>query len=411
MALTELAVKQAKPKDKDYKLSDEKGMFLLVKKNGSKYWRLKYRHPQTRKERQLALGVYPETSLKKARLKRDEARLLLQDGVDPSDHRKACRAENREAAANTFEAIARDWYETKMSGKSDSYRTRTKRLLERDLYPYIGNRPIAEITSPELLAVLKRVEERGALETAKRAKQAASLVFRFAIAGGKATNDAAAVVGDQLKPGRKRHFAAITDPKEAGRLLVAIENYQGTPAVKAALAMAPLLFCRPGELRALEWKEVNWEESRIEISAEKMKMRQPHIIPLAEQAIEILRELQPLTGRYRYVFPSPKGPSRCLSENAIRVALRNMGYDNNEMTGHGFRAMARTLLDEVLNERVEYIEHQLAHTVKDANGTAYNRTKHLPQRIAMMQRWADYLDTLRAEADCGRMESPEPVLA
>ncbi|SFC31806.1 Integrase [Microbulbifer thermotolerans] len=398
MPLTEVQVKQAKPKEKDYKLGDGKGLFLLVTKAGAKYWRLKYRHPHTKRERLLALGVYPETGLKKARQKRDAARQLLLDGIDPSDHRKARRADNYEAATNTFEALAREWYTIKMRDKSESYRYRIMRVLERDLFPYLGRRPITEITPPELLTVLRRIEERGAIDTAKDAKQTASRVFRFAIAGGRATNDPAAVVGDQLQPAKKKHYAAITNPADVGKLLVNIDNYQGTPTVRAALKLAPLLFCRPGELRALEWEEINWEEQRIEIPAEKMKMREPHIIPLARQAVAILRDLEPLTGRFRYVFPSERGASRCMSENAIRVALRNMGYTNEEMTGHGFRAMARTLLDEVLNERVEYIEHQLAHTVKDANGTAYNRTKHLAQRTAMMQRWADYLDALREQA-------------
>ncbi|WP_226704567.1 tyrosine-type recombinase/integrase [Microbulbifer elongatus] len=398
MPLTEIQIRQAKPRDKDYKLTDAKGMYLLVTKAGGKHWKLKYRHPVTKKERKLPLGAYPEISLKRARQKCDEARRLLEEGVDPIDQRKARLADSQEAAANTFQAVADDWFKTKMGGKSESYRVRTKRMLERELYPYIGSRPIAEITSPELLAVLKKIEGRGVLETAKRAKQAASLVFRFGIAGGKCTSDPAAVVGDQLKPGRKRHFAAITDPVGAGKLLAAIDLYEGTPTVKVALKLAPLLFCRPGELRALEWSEVNWAEQRIEIPAEKMKMREPHIIPLCQQALEIIRELQPLTGRYRYLFPSPRGGSRCMSENAVRVALRNMGYSNEQMTGHGFRAMARTLLDEQLNERVEHIEHQLAHSVKDANGAAYNRTRHLPQRTAMMQRWADYLDHLKAQA-------------
>ncbi|MCO1333488.1 integrase arm-type DNA-binding domain-containing protein [Microbulbifer sp. OS29] len=405
MALTELQVKQARAKEKDYKLSDEKGMFLLVTKTGGRYWRLKYRHPHTKKERKLALGVYPETSLKRARQKRDEARNLILDGIDPSDHRKALQAENHTAATNTFEALALDWFATKMGDKSESHRRRTMRLLERDLFPYLGRRPIGKITPPELLIILKRIEARGAIETAKRAKQTASQVFRFAIAGGKATNDPASVVGDQLQPTQSKNFATITHPMEVGKLLTAIEQYQGTPTVRAALKLSPMLFCRPGELRALEWSEINWTENRIELPAQKMKMRQPHIIPLARQATEVLREIAPLTGRFRYVFPSPRGASRCMSENAVRVALRNMGYGNDAITPHGFRAMARTLLDEVLGERVEWIEHQLAHSVKDANGTAYNRTKHLVQRTTMMQKWADYLDRLKASEKAGNVIS------
>ncbi|WP_160151499.1 integrase arm-type DNA-binding domain-containing protein [Microbulbifer sp. ALW1] len=413
MPLTELQVKQAKPKDRDYKLSDERGMHLLVKKTGAKYWRLKYRHPHTKKERQLALGVYPETSLKRARKMRDEARQLLLEGIDPSDNRKARQAESQTAATNTFETLARDWFTTRMGDKSESHRKRTLRLLERDLFPYLGNRPIAEISPPELLIILKRIEDRGAIETAKRAKQIASMVFRFAIAGGRATNDPSALIGAQLQPTQTRHFPTITNPADVGRLLVAIDGYQGTPTVRAALKLSPLLFCRPGELRALEWGEINWEDRRIEIPAAKMKMRHPHIIPLANQSLAVLRELKPLTGRFRYVFPSPKGASRWMSENAVRTALRNLGYTNEQITPHGFRAMARTLLDEVLNQRVEWIEHQLAHSVKDANGTAYNRTKHLPQRKDMMQRWANYLDDLRAQASAsnvimGSFRQPQP---
>ncbi|WP_193166126.1 tyrosine-type recombinase/integrase [Microbulbifer hainanensis] len=407
MPLTELQVKQAKPRDKDYKLSDEKGMFLLVTKSGGRYWRLKYRHPHTKKERKLALGVYPETGLKRARKLRDEARQLLLDGIDPSDHRKATRAERYDSATNTFEALAREWYSTRMGDKSESHRKRTLRMLERDLFPYLGNRPIADISPPELLTILKRIEDRGAVETAKRARQTASMVFRFAIAGGRATNDPAAVVGGQLQPTRTKHFPTITQPAEVGKLLAAIDSYQGSPTVRAALKLSPLLFCRPGELRALEWAEIDWEQARIELPASKMKMRHPHIIPLSHQALAILRELEPLTGRFRYVFPSPKGASRCMSENAVRTALRNMGYDNDTITPHGFRAMARTLLDEVLNERVEHIEHQLAHSVRDANGMAYNRTKHLSQRTAMMQKWADYLEKLRKQAF---LESSNKVL-
>ncbi|WP_334079116.1 tyrosine-type recombinase/integrase [Microbulbifer sp. M83] len=398
MALTELQVRQARPREKDYKLSDEKGMFLLITKKGARYWRFKYRHPHTKRERLLALGVYPETSLKKARRLRDDARQLLLDGIDPSEHRKARQVENHDAATNTFEALAHEWFTTRMGDKSESHRKRTLRLLERDLFPYLGRRPIADITPPELLTILKRIEDRGAVETAKRAKQTASMVFRFAIAGGRATNDPAAVVGDQLKPTRPQHFPTITNPIEVGKLLTAIDGYQGTPTVRAALKLSPLLFCRPGELRALEWAEINWEDERIELPAAKMKTRHPHIIPLARQAVAILRELEPLTGRFRYVFPSPKGASRCMSENAVRTALRNMGFGNDSITPHGFRAMARTLLDEILNERVEHIEHQLAHSVRDANGMAYNRTKHLPQRAAMMQKWADYLEELREQS-------------
>ena len=241
MPLTELQVKQAKPRDKDYKLSDEQCMFLLVTKSGGRYWHLKYRHPHTKKERKLALGVYPEASLKRARKLPDETRQLLLDGVDPSDHRKATRAERCNSATNTFEALAREWFATKMGDKSESHRKRTLRMLERDLFPYLGKRPITDISPPELLTTLKRIEDRGAIETAKRARQTASMVFRFAIAGGRASNDPAAVVGDQLKPTQPQHCPTITNPVEVGRLLAAIDDYQGTPTVRAALKLSPML--------------------------------------------------------------------------------------------------------------------------------------------------------------------------
>lgn len=397
MPLTEMAVKKASPKEKNYKLSDEKGMFLFVMTNGRKYWRLKYRHPATRKERTLALGVYPDVSLKQARIKREDARQLLADNIDPSDHKQIQKLTRSEASANSFEHVAREWFETRMKDKSEGHQKRTMRALEKDLFAHIGRRPIADISSPELLQVLKKIEGRGAIEVARRAKQTCGQIFRFAIASGRASNDPSAALSDSLKPSRTRHFASITDPKKVGQLLRSIDNYPGTFTVNAALKLSPLLFCRPSELRCLEWSEVDFEQERIELPAEKMKMREPHIIPLAPQAMDILEEIHRVTGRFKYVFPSARGASRPLSENGVRTALRNMGYSNDDMTPHGFRAMARTLLDEVLEEKVEYIEQQLAHAVKDANGRAYNRTKHLPQRIAMMKRWADYLDGLKTQ--------------
>lgn len=396
MPLSATQVEKAKPLDKDYKLSDGNGLYLLVKTSGSRYWRFKYRF--TGKERLLAIGVYPDISLKDARLARDEARRLLAQGVDPSAEKQARKLANNQAAANSFEVIAREWLAVKMYDKSESHRDRTSAALEKDLFPYIGRKPIAELTPLDLLAALRRIEKRGAIETAHRAKQTAGQIIRYAIATGRAERDISADLKGALKNPVTKHFPAITEPAEVGRLLLAIDNYTGTNIVKAALQLSPLLFCRPGELRHLEWSEINMAEARIEIVAEKMKMREAHIIPLSKQAQAILEELQPLTGHLKYVFPSPRGQSRPLSENGVRTALRALGYDNDTLTPHGFRAMARTLLDEVLGYRIEWIEQQLAHAVKDANGRAYNRTKHLPQRTDMMQRWADYLDTLRSSA-------------
>ncbi|GAB5452306.1 MAG: tyrosine-type recombinase/integrase [Halioglobus sp.] len=402
MPLTATEVKQAKPKEKPYKLADGGGLYLLVNTKGARYWRYKYRYAG--KEKTLALGVYPEVSLKEAREAHQGARKTLRQGIDPGEQRKVEKLTRHLAAAESFEAVAREWFNRVMPDKSQSYRERTGRILEKDLYPVLGNRPIASITAPELLVALRRIEGRGANDIAHRAKQIAGQVFRYAVATGRAERDPSGDLKGALKPRRKKkHHAAITDPAEVGRLLVAMEGFQGTAVVKTALLLSPLLYQRPGEIRAMEWGEINWDEARWEIPAEKMKMGQPHIVPLSSQALALLRELEPLTGRGRYVFPSAGGASRCLSENGVRSALRTLGYDNDTMTPHGFRAMARTILDEVLNYRVDWIEHQLAHAVRDANGRAYNRTAHLKGRAEMMQGWANYLDDLKAQAYAGNV--------
>ena len=392
--LTATQVKQAKPGEKVYKLADGGGMYLQIHPNGARYWRHDYRYAGKRKT--LALGVYPEVSLKEAREKHQEARSKLSQGIDPGEIRKVEKLTRHLAAAESFEAVGREWFNQVMPGKSKSYQDRTGRILEKDLFPYLGNRAVASITPLELLSVLQRVEGRGANDMAHRAKQTAGQVFRYAVVTGRVESDPSRDLTGALKPRRKKkHYAAITDPAKVGPLLVAMDNFQGSLVVKTALLLSPLLFQRPGEVRAMEWGEINWDEARWEIPAEKMKMGQPHIVPLCNQALELLRELQRHTGRGRYVFPSPRGSSRCLSENGVRTALRTLGYDNETMTPHGFRAMARTILDEVLGYRVDWIEHQLAHAVRDANGRAYNRTAHLDGRTEMMQGWADYLDQLR----------------
>lgn len=400
MPLTLPEVKNAAPKEKDYKLSDEKGLYLLVKKNGAKYWRLKYRFE--RKEKTLALGVFPEVTLTVARKRRDDARTKLQDGIDPSELKQQRKRLSIEAAENSFYAIAQEWL-VKRGKKSESGDAKLVRLLERDIFPYLGKVAISTITPPKLLSVLRRIEDRGAVETAHRAKQYAGQIFRYAVAIGKVERDISADLKGALATPKSGHFAAIVEPREVGRLMVAIDNYQGTPVVMAALKLSPLLFCRQGELRHLEWTEIDWEEKRIELPAEKMKAKEPHVIPLSTQALTILDDLAQAGQRGKYVFPSARGASRPLSDNGVRTALRSLGYDNKTMTPHGFRAMARTLLDEQLGYRIEWIEQQLAHAVKDVHGRAYNRTKHLPQRTEMMQRYADYLDTLKASALAGNV--------
>lgn len=396
MALTATQVKTAQAKEKDYKLSDEKGLYLLVRSSGRKYWKVKYRFAG--KEKKLSLGVYPEISLKDAREGRDEARNLLKRNIDPSAQKQIEKFAVIESLANSFEVVGREWFQVKLSNASDSHKSRSLRMLEKELFPSLGNRPVAEVTAPELLSLLRKIENRGVVDTAHRAKQTAGQVFQYAIVTGRAERNPANDLTGALRPKNKTHYAAITTPFETGRLMLAMDAFMGTAVVRAALKLSALLFLRPGEIRHMEWSEIDWSLKRVEIPARKMKMRQPHIVPLSTQAIDILRQLERLTGRGQYVFPSQRGNSRAMSENTVRTALRTMGYDNTMMTPHGFRAMARTLLDECLDFRVEWIEQQLAHEVRDINGRAYNRTKHLDQRFSMMQRWADYLDELKEQA-------------
>jgi len=388
--LTATAVKQAKPKAKPYKLADGGGLYLHVKTAG-KYWRYKYRFAG--KEKLLALGTYPDISLADARKLHQAARENLADGIDPSSYKKTKKSADQSNSANSFEAVAIEWSKTR-NKKADSTEKRQRALLEKDLFPFIGSRPIADIDAPELLKTLRKIENRGAIETAHRANRLAGQIFRYAIVTGRCKHNPSIDLKDALTQPIKSHRQSITDPAEVGPLIAAIKNYQATPVVMAALQLSPLFLCRPGELRHLEWTEVNFAEARIELPASKMKMKEPHIIPLASQAMSILKELQPITGRGKYVFPSARGASRPLSDNGVRTALRTLGYTNDQICPHGFRAMGRTILDEVLNFPVDWIEHQIAHSVKDSNGRAYNRTKHLPQRKKMMQTWADYLDSL-----------------
>ena len=397
MSLTDTAIKNAKPGDKTTRLFDGGGMYLEVAPAGGKWWRLKYRYDG--KEKRLSLGVYPDVSLKDARQRRDDARKLLADGVDPGENRKAVKAAKTERAGNSFEVIAREWFAKNSTTWTENHGSRIIRRLERDVFPWIGGRPIADITAPELLAVLRRIEERGAVETAHRAHQNCGQVFRYAIATGRAERDPSPDLKGALPPVKQTHHAAITEPKAIGELLCAIDGYQGHFVTKCALRLAPLFFVRPGELRKAEWAEIDLDKAEWNIPAERMKMREPHLVPLSTQAVEILRELHALTGGGRYVFPGARTNGRPMSDNAILAALRRMGFAKDEMSGHGFRAMARTILDEVLQVRPDFIEHQLAHAVRDPNGRAYNRTAHLAERRKMMQQWADYLDKLKAGAE------------
>lgn len=394
-ALSDVAVRNAKPGAKPLRMFDGLGLYLEVSPNGGKWWRFKYRFAG--KEKRLSLGVYPDVKLKKARELRDVARDMLKDGIDPSERRKAEKATRTERAASSFEAVAREWHAKYAATWTPGHAARILRRLEADIFPRIGGRPVIEVTPPELLAALRRVENRGALETAHRELQTCGQIFRYAVATGRAERDVSQDLRGALPPVKGKHLAAMTEPDQVAGLLRMIDAYQGTPQVVAALKLAPLVFVRPGELRNAEWKDFDLDAAEWRYMVTKTGTQ--HIVPLCTQALDILRDLHPITGSGRFVFPSARSGKRPMSDNAVLAALRRMGVGKDEMSGHGFRAMARTILDEVLGFRPDYIEHQLAHAVKDPNGRAYNRTAHLPERHKMMQAWADYLDALRTGAN------------
>ena len=392
MLLTDTAVRNAKPGAKPIKLFDERGLFLIVTPTGGKWWRLKYRFDN--KEKLLSLGVYPDVSLKAARIRRDELRTLLANGIDPGVHRKVMESARTDRAANSFEVIAREWFAKHSPNWAASHSEKIIQRLEKDIFPWIGGRPITEISAPEVLAVLRRIENRGALDTAHRAQQNCGQIFRYAVADGRAQRDPCGDLRGALPPVKQNHFASITEPAAVGELLRAIDGFRGTFVVQCALRLAPLFFVRPGELRKAEWAHFDLDKAEWRYLASKTKTE--HLVPLASQAVAILHELHALTGHGRYVFPG-RDPQKPMSEAAVNVALRRMGYDTKtEITGHGFRAMARTILHEEIGIAPEIIEHQLAHRVRDSLGTAYNRTKFIKERRAMMQRWADYLNDLAA---------------
>jgi integrase len=393
MPLSDAAIRKAKPSAKTQRMFDGQGMYLEIAPTGGKWWRLKYR--LLGKEKRISLGTYPDTTLAAAREKRDAIRRQLAAGIDPGAHRKEARQASEERASNSFEVIAREWVSKRAKVWGDSHRTKTVAWLETDLFPWLGARPIGEITAKELLATIKRVESRGAVDKAHRLLQHCGQIFRYAVAAGVAERNPAADLRDALATAQTKHRAAITEPKAIGGLMRAIDAYQGGLVVRCALRLAPLVFVRPGELRTAEWAEIDLNAAEWNIPGSKMKMREPHLVPLSAQAVQVLTEIQALTGRGRYVFPSARSPRRPMSDNAVLSALRIMGFPKDAMSGHGFRAMARTVLDEILGFRTDHIEQQLAHAVKDPTGRAYNRTKHLAERRVMMQKWADYLGELR----------------
>lgn len=379
------------------KHTDGGGMYLLVSAAG-KYWRMNYRFAGKRKT--LALGVYPAVSLAEARKRRDKAREQLAKDIDPSAAKREDKQAKADLAANTFELVARAWLKKTAVKRKEVTQVRITTLLEHDVFPFIGNLPIHTIGPRDVLdKAVRKIEARGSIDTAHRAKQICGQIFRYAVAVGMAERDVTSDLRGALAEIPKAHFSAITEPKQAGELMRSIFGYTGHPTTVAALKLTPLVFVRPGELRTAEWGELDLDVAEWRIPGSKMKMKIDHIVPLSTQAVEILRSVHPITGHGRYVFPSLRTGERPMSDNTINAALRGLGYSKDIHTAHGFRAMARTILDEVLGERVDFIEHQLAHTVKDPNGRAYNRTAHLPARKQMMQRWADYLDRLRIGAE------------
>ena len=411
--LTDTAIRKAVPGEKVRRLADGGGMYLELHPNGGRYWRMKYRIAG--REKRLALGVYPDVSLADARHRRDEARRLVAAGTDPGAARKVEKATQALAAEavrlavagkpapGTFEAVANEWFSIRRGDWSASYGDKVLSRLVGAVFPFIGAKPVGDVTPPELLAVLRRIEARGTIETAHRARESCSQVFRFAIGAGLAQSDPARDLAGLLQKPRVVHFAAIADPARFGELLRAVEGYRGTPVVRAALKLAALVFLRPGsELRSARWDEFDLEAAVWTVPSERMKRNKhgkeygdDHIVPLSTQAVAILRELQPLTGNGPVVFRGERGADRPISDNTMNAALDALGFTRTEHRAHGFRASARTMLDERLGVDVKVIDAQQDHAVTDANGTAYNRTKFLEQRRTMMQTWADYLDTLR----------------
>ena len=403
MFLNDAKIRAAKPRVKRYALKDGDGLFLEIPPEGKKRWRFRYAFQG--KDNELSLGLYPDVPLrgckhasgvwiKGARDIRDEYRQLLAAGIDPSAQRKAVKAPT--LVTHPFQSIAEEWHEKNKGVWSEGYAKDILRRLEVNIFPVLGNVDVGEITPPMLCEALNAIDSRGVTETAHRVQALCRNIFDYAIQTGRCTTNPAANMKGVLRPVVEKHLAALTDPKAVAGLLRSLDSYMGGVIVSNALRLAPLVFVRPGELRTAEWAEMDLDKALWEIPASKMKMREPHIVPLSSQSLAILRAVEPFTRSSRYVFPSPRKFDRPMSNNAILAALRTLGYGRDQMTGHGFRAMARTILDEVLEFPVEYIEQQLAHRVLDPLGNAYNRTKHLSQRQAMMQKWADYLDKLKS---------------
>lgn len=409
MKLTDAKIRTAAPQQRPYKLFDGRGLYLLINPNGSRWWRLKYRYGG--KEKLLALGTYPTTSLKRARRKCDEAREQLDAGIDPSAVRKAEQQSRLDRETGSFELVAREWHAKQSESWGEVHATNVMRRLELYVFPKIGASPIRGIKGSDLLVILKAVEARGTQETAYRIKQSLGAIFRYAIATNRAESDQTSVLKGALAPVPDRHYASITNPAEVGALLRAVREYKGSPITGLAIQLLPLVFVRPGELRAAQWDEFSFDladptdgvdastpDPQWRIPACRMKMREQHIVPLSDQAVTILRQLHAHTGPNGYLFPSVRSKSRPMSENTLNAALRRLGYSKHEMTGHGFRHMASTLLHE-RGYRTEWIERQLAHADRDRVRARYNFAEYLSERRTMMQEWANYLDRLQGGAE------------
>lgn len=392
--LTDSKIAASQPMPKPYKLYDAMGLFLLINSNGSKYWRYSYTY--NKKQNAISLGVYPSITLAKARAMRDDAKDMLGSGIDPAQMRRDTVKAEKAAEAATFLAVSEEWIANQSKYLSDSTMSKIKWMLNSFVYPKLGDKPVSDITPMDLLEVLRTIESKGHHETAARTRHRVGTILRYAIATGRDCRDVSADLKGALVPFKGRHHAAITEPTELAKLLRSIDQYQGSDIIRGALKLSPLLLCRPGELRHMEWDEISLDTGEWRIPEHKMKMKRPHIVPLASQALDILKCLHPITAGYgRYVLPNRRGTPEPMVDGAVRKALARMGYPNTVHTAHGFRATARTILDEVLGYRPDWIEAQLAHEVRDSNGRAYNRTAYLPDRKLMMQKWADYLDTLK----------------
>lgn len=387
------AVERIEPGSKPFKVGDGKGLHLLVTPKGSKLWRFSYRFGG--KQKTLSMGAFPEVAPAEARDRRDEARRMLRDGIDPSAARKEAKAAQVDVVEGVFGYVAAEWLAKCKNAWTESTYDQTRSRLDNDILPYLKDRPVKELAAPELMGVAQRVVDRGAIETARRITRIMRQILQHAVLTGRLQYNPAAGLVQALPSVKARHMPALTQPDEVAGLLRAIHGYQGEPAVRAALMLAPLVFVRPGELRGARWEEFDLEAGRWEIPGSRMKMGEPLTVPLSDQAVAILEGLHPLTGKTALVFVSTRTRTRPISDNTLNAALRRMGFTKAEMTAHGFRAMARTMLEEQLGFRYELIEQQLGHVVRDPNGRAYNRTKNLPERTSMMQAWADYLDRLR----------------